>query len=568
MIKRTWYAFVVMVIGCLGIVGSWPSNSLAIEAFFDTEVSTRLEPKRETGTLVIRMLDEDVQQVFTDVVYERVLNTEIIFDASKTMDEPDINGIRKLEIAKQLVSVLVNYFPQRDTSFGLRVNGGKATNNCLDSELVVPFSRNNRQQILNALKTIQPKGLSPFSYSIRQVLHDLAGKKGTKIVFVITDGLETCDAEPVDPCTVTMDLFRQVEFDGTLHILGVNTIYDDAKNLLTCFTARGKGQFLDSNRNNSSELAQLIQNSSQLSYNISRILDPETLSEGRILELLNRQIGDVSTLDGAQVSLASERHVGYSTHELQPGIYKLVFATIPVMTTFVTIDQGQTLTLGLVRTGQGFDLYDRAHLALGNYYYDTGKFQEAVAEYQKVLQFDNRNVDATLNLGIIYADILGDKAKAEEHYKMYLELQGPRQTEVRDWLRKLRGEPTFEEEMEKKRQEREEAKARQEAEQAATQKQSQVDQARRKALEIYKDIILANPGISVPEEDVISGATVHVTVPDTTSDLQAQKIAQDIVRRISQGLRRTPEVLIFRESQPDVPVTTTQEEVPTGRRDL
>jgi tetratricopeptide (TPR) repeat protein len=535
------------------------SEGLAIEAYFDTEISTRLEPKKETGTLLVKMLDEEVPPVFPEIVYERVLYTEIIFDASKTMEEPDINGIRKLDIAKKIVSVLVNYFPQRDTRFALRVNGARYSNNCLDSELVVPFSRQNGKQVLEAIKTIQPRGLSPLTYSIRQLFQDFAGTQGTKIVFVVTDGLETCDVEPVDACTVTMDMFQQADFKGSLNIIGINTIYDDAKILLSCLAARGNGEFLDSNRNNSSEFGKLIQNSSQLSYSISKIIDPETLSEGKILELINRRIGDFTTIEGTNVVLQPQRHVGYSSHDLEPGVYKIELVTIPALTSYFTIDRGQVLTIGVVRSGLGLDLYDRAHLALGNRYYDHGQIEEALAEYQKVIKFDDRNVDAHLNLGIIYEDILKDKEKATEHYKAYLELQGPRQEEVRDWLRKIRGEPTTAEELEQKRREREEKKTAEEAKRLEAEKQKQLGQARDKALEVYKDIVTANPGIVVPEEDVISGTVVHVTVPDTTTDLQAQRIAQNIARRIRESLQREPEILIFRQSDPNTPINIPEE---------
>ncbi|MBD3306296.1 tetratricopeptide repeat protein [candidate division KSB3 bacterium] len=570
----------------LGILGYAASAVFAIDAYFDTQISTSLDIETDSGTLVVRMLDEEVPPILSDVTYEQTINVEIIFDASKTMGEPDINGNRKIDIAKKLVSILVQSFPQRDTAFALRVNGAASGNNCLDSALVVPFTKNNGQQILDAVRPIQPTGLSPLSYSLRQVLQDFSGRLGMQIVFIITDGLETCDVGPVDPCTVTMDMLLQADFTGNINILGVNTIYDDAQELLSCFAARGNGEFLDSNRNTGRQLAQLIHESSQLIYSISRILDPETLAEGKILGLRNLRIGDATGLEPASaqdtgqgtdvliqpgiiqkqattsqireidVTQLPQTDAGYSTHELPPGIYKIEFVTTPVLVSYFTIDQQQDHTIGIVRSGEGFDLYERAHLAMGNRYYDTGQIEKAVEEYQKVLEFDSRNVDAHLNMGIIYQDILQDLEKAAFHYKTYLELQGPRQEEVSRWLREVRGLPSPEEELQQQIQAREEQLAQEAAAQRAAEEQAQRQKERQKALAAYNEILTANPDIvQLAEEDVISGETVAVQVSIETTDSKARTIALDVGERIQRLLGRTPnEIRVYRENNLETPI--------------
>lgn len=554
---RTMYIVLLICLVSVGVIGTFSSPCLAIDAYFDTEVSTRLEPEPNYGTVTVTRMEEEVPQVFPDITYEPVIYLEIIFDASKTMNEPDLNGVRKIDIARELVTILVNHFPQQDTRFALRVNGGKFTNNCLDTELVVPFSRNNASEVLNAMKTIQPKGLSPITYSLRQVLNDFEGLKGTKIVFLITDGQDTCDNEPADPCTTTMDLFLQAEFDGTVNILGVNTINDDAQLLLSCLRKRSRGDYLDTNRNKGTEFAQLIRQSQQLGYSISKVLNHETLAEGKILELLNRRIGDITVLEGDNIVLSPERDPTKSSHQLAPGVYKIEFATVPPLATYFTLDKQQELTIALVRSGTGIDVYDRAHLALGNQYYDAGEYAKAQEEYQKVIAFDPNNVDAHLNLGIIYDDIVGDKTKAAEHYKAYLELQGPRQEEVRSWLRKVRGEPSREEELEAQRKKREEEKAQQEAEQLAAKAAEQQEKERQKGIAAYEEVLTANPPIrKLDQEEVIAGDVIHVTVSETTTDSDAQKIALDVGNRTKRLLNRTPkEILVFRENAPELQIT-------------
>lgn len=583
--KRVY--FLAMILSCLGISWYMSSEAIAVDAYFDTEISTSLEVVTDTGTLLVKVIDEEVPPILQDVTYEQALYVEIIFDASQTMEEPDINGIRKIDIAKTLVSILVNYFPQRDTYFGLRVNGAKSPNNCLDSEFMVPFSRGNGQQVLDAVRNIQPTGLSPLVYSLRHVLQDFEKAPGTKIVFMITDGQETCDIEPVDACTTTMDmLLLQAEFEGSINILGVNTVYDNARTLLECLTDRGRGKFLDSNRNSGRELAQLIRESSQLRYNISRILDIDTLSEGKILGLINRRIGDSTELKADSGATAGQgtnvlieagiiqqdtgtgeireinvkessaaSNLGYSTHELPPGVYKIEFITTPALISYFTIDEQQEFTVGVVRSGQGFDLYDRAHLALGNRYYDNGQIEQAVAEYQKVLDFDPRNVNAHLNMGIIYHDILQDNDKAAFHYKTYLELQGPRQEEVSIWLREVRGLPSEEEELQEKLKEIEEQKAREEAARLAAEEQAQRERERQKALDAYNEIRATNSAIrELSEEAVIAGEPLDVFVSLTTTDSKAEKIALDVGGRMLSLLSQHPDITVYREDKLDVPI--------------
>ncbi len=591
--KRVY--FLATILGCLGILCYLSPEVIAIDAYFDSEISTSLEVETTTGTLLVKMLDEEVSAILQDIVYEQELYVEIIFDASKTMGEPDINGIRKIDIAKQLISILVDYFPQQDTSFGLRVNGARYPNNCLDSELVVPFSKANGQQVLDAVKNLQPKGLSPLAYSLRRVLRDFEGKTGTKVVFLLTDGQETCDLEPVDACTATMDLIAQAEFTGNINILGVNTIYEGSQLLLTCLKKRGNGEFLDSNRNSGRELGQLIHNSSQLRYSISRILDTDTLSEGKILALINRRIGDStglalgSTISGqdtniliepgiirreAQTSEIQEINVtelpqsnlGFSTHELPPGVYKIEFITTPPMVSYFVIDEQQEFTIGIVRSGRGFDLYDRAHLALGNRYYDNGQIEQALAEYQKVLDFDPRNVNVHLNMGIIYQDVLPDNNKAAFHYKTYLELQGPRQEEVSTWLREVRGLPSEEEELQQKVREREEEQVQEEALRQQAEEQAQRAKERQKALADYNEIRTASPEIvELSEEAVINGQPLDVIISTATLDSKAEKVALDVGKRMIALFGHHPEITVYRDERREIPVKRAVYDEPQGK---
>lgn len=564
------------------LVGGLASDTFALDAFFDTQISTSLEYKPNSGSLVVRMIDEDLPPILPDVSYKRAILVEIIFDASKTMGETDINGIRKIDVAKKLAQILVKYFPQQDTQFALRISGGKISNNCLDSELVVPFSEGNGQKVLDVIQQLQPKGLSPLGFSVREMLKDFDGHIGSRIAFAITDGDDTCDSELADSCTTTMDILTGAEFGGNLNVLGINTIYDESKTFLNCLAVRGNGEFLDSNRDSGQKLGQVIYASSQLRYSIARILDAKTLSEGKILGLVNRRIGEATELNkdastqgqamintvqpGIITKQSSELNIqeiriedlpltngNYSTHELPPGVYKIEFLTTPPLASYFTIDQGQQLTIGLVRSGNGFDLFDRAHLAIGNRYYDNGQYQEALAEYQKVLDFDNKNVDAHLNMGVIYQDILHDKEKASLHYRTYMELQGPRQNEVSKWFREVQGLPSEEEILQQKLKERDEERAREEAEKLAAAEEERMKKEQQKSVDAYNEVLTANPNIrEISQKSIIERAPkVEVIVSSATTVSRAEKLAVDVGTRLKNSLNYTPDVYIYRETDPN-----------------
>ncbi len=577
--QHLWFTALCCV---FALVGGMASDALALDAYFDTQISTNLEYTPNSGSLLVKMIDEDLPPILPDVAYKRTILVEILFDASQTMGEMDINGIRKIDLAKKLAQILIQYFPQEDTQFALRVNGGKTTNNCLDSELVVPFSEGNGQAVLAALQQIEPMGLSPLGFSMREMLKDFGGHVGSHIAFAITDGDDTCDSEMADSCTTTMDMLIDAEFGGNLNILGVNTIYDEPENFLKCIAARGNGEFLDSNRDSGQKLGQLIYTSSQLRYSIARILDAKTLSEGKILGLFNRRIGeatelnkDVSTQGQTTVNAVqpgiitkqkSELDIQeirvedlpatnglYSTHELPPGVYKIEFLTTPPLASYFTIDQGQSLTIGVVRSGNGFDLFDRAHLAIGNRYYDNGQYQEALTEYQKVLDFDTKNVDAHLNMGVIYQDVLQDKEQASLHYRTYMELQGPRQEEVSKWFREVQGLPSDDDILQQKLRERDEERAREEAERLAAAEEERMKKEEQKAIDAYNEVLTANPNIrNLSQQEIVARSSkIEVIVSSATTVTRAEKLAVDVGNRLNTLLNYTPDVYIYRETDPN-----------------
>lgn len=75
---------------------------------------------------------------------------------------------------------------------------------------------------------------------------------------------------------------------------------------------------------------------------------------------------------------------------------------------------------------------------LGVAYMEKKNYSKAAEKFKKVLELDAAYDMAVLNLGIIYDEHIVDKEQALKYYDRYLELKGPRATEVQRWADSIR----------------------------------------------------------------------------------------------------------------------------------
>jgi hypothetical protein len=123
---------------------------------------------------------------------------EIVFDASNSM-WAQVDKKAKIEIAKQALTQTLGALSD-DLAVALRVYGHRTpfkNKNCQDSELLSPPARNNRDAVRQAVAAFTPKGQTPLAYSLSQVQNDLFSFDGEKAVILLTDGVESCDGDPV-----------------------------------------------------------------------------------------------------------------------------------------------------------------------------------------------------------------------------------------------------------------------------------------------------------------------------------------------------------------------------------
>jgi len=142
--------------------------------------------------------------------------TVIIFDASGSM-WGQINGVAKIEIAKStLKDVIKGWNPSVD--LGLTVYGHRRKGDCSDIESVIPVGKVNKKKVIRTVMGINPKGKTPISRALRQVADELKYTEEKATIILISDGKETCDA---DPCATAKALEKE-GIDFVTHVIGFN----------------------------------------------------------------------------------------------------------------------------------------------------------------------------------------------------------------------------------------------------------------------------------------------------------------------------------------------------------
>lgn len=186
---------------------------------------------------------------------ERVL---FILDFSNSMSEY-LDGKRKVDL---MIETMRRILPELspNISVGLRVYGHRMGftpfEACRASSLISPISSNNGIGISEALQDINPRGMTPITYSLKQaVKNDFIGFSGKKHIILLTDGGENCDESP---CKYVMELV-QVRKDVSIDVIAFNIDDEDDLAQLECTSMVTSGKFY--NAQTAAELARSLNNS-------------------------------------------------------------------------------------------------------------------------------------------------------------------------------------------------------------------------------------------------------------------------------------------------------------------
>jgi len=161
----------------------------------------------------------------------------IVLDASGSM-WGQIGGEAKIAIAKETLADVLRSVPA-DLELGFMAYGHRDKGSCTDIELIVPPGPGTADLITVAADGLSPKGKTPISDAVRQAAESLRFTEDKATVILITDGLETCDA---DPCAVATEL-EQAGVDFTAHVVGFGLSSEEGKQV-ACLAENTGGTYI------------------------------------------------------------------------------------------------------------------------------------------------------------------------------------------------------------------------------------------------------------------------------------------------------------------------------------
>ena len=147
----------------------------------------------------------------------------------------------KIEAAREVMQKIVPALPP-EVKVGLTAYGHNRKGDCTDIEILVPAGSDDRDLLLDYVEKINPKGMTPIAGSVKKVVDTLRAKENETTIILVSDGEETCDA---DPCGSVRDL-KTLGIKFILHVVGFG-VNEKQKEQLSCIAKAGGGQYFGAN---------------------------------------------------------------------------------------------------------------------------------------------------------------------------------------------------------------------------------------------------------------------------------------------------------------------------------
>jgi Ca-activated chloride channel family protein len=161
----------------------------------------------------------------------------IVLDASGSM-WGQIDGRAKLEIAREALGAVLSEMPP-EAELGLMAYGHREKGSCSDIELVVPPAAGTAQAITDAANAMKFLGKTPLTEAVRQAAAELKSTEAKATVILITDGIETCEA---DPCALGAEL-EASGVDFTAHVVGFGLTEEEGAKV-SCLAENTGGKYI------------------------------------------------------------------------------------------------------------------------------------------------------------------------------------------------------------------------------------------------------------------------------------------------------------------------------------
>ena len=177
---------------------------------------------------------------------EETINVAILLDASGSM-AGHVSGGEKMKLAKEAVQTYAGDLPE-GSNVMLRVYGheGSGTNadremSCSSNEVVYELGAYDEQHFSESLDQFAPAGWTPLAGAIQAAEEDLKEQKGEhvrNVVYVVSDGIETCDGDPVAAAAS----LNASDIQAEVNIIGFD-VDNEGQAQLEAVAKAGNGQY-------------------------------------------------------------------------------------------------------------------------------------------------------------------------------------------------------------------------------------------------------------------------------------------------------------------------------------
>ncbi|MGB0219707.1 MAG: vWA domain-containing protein [Sinimarinibacterium flocculans] len=163
----------------------------------------------------------------------------LVLDASGSM-WGRLDGRTKIELAREAVDGMLQSWPQ-DETLGLVVYGHRRKGDCTDIETLLAPDNADRDALQAQVRQLTPKGMTPITASVRAAAQALKFTEQKATVILVSDGEETCNA---DPCALGAEL-EDLGVDFTANVIGFDLPEGRAREQLQCLARSTGGRYLE-----------------------------------------------------------------------------------------------------------------------------------------------------------------------------------------------------------------------------------------------------------------------------------------------------------------------------------
>ncbi|RLQ91498.1 VWA domain-containing protein [Planomicrobium sp. Y74] len=221
------------------------------EAAYSLAVSLLAADVEEAATIInevdpVIKINSATPEDEIDIPDTETVNVAILLDASGSM-AGEVSGGQKMKLAKSAIQKYASDLPE-GSNIMLRVYGHEGTGtdadkamSCASNEVVYNLGTYDEKKFTESLEQFDPAGWTPLAGAIEAAEADLKEQKGENVrnvVYVVSDGIETCDGDPVAAAAS----LNESDIQAEVNIIGFDVDNEGQKQLEEVAKA-GEGQY-------------------------------------------------------------------------------------------------------------------------------------------------------------------------------------------------------------------------------------------------------------------------------------------------------------------------------------